>query len=692
MTEQQSIKEKLQRLREQINFHAHRYYVLDAPLIADGEYDQLFQELLALEQAHPELTTPDSPSQRVGGAPLTEFQTVAHRYPMLSLDNANDTVQLRTFEEGLYRFLKNNAALSFVVEPKLDGLAVELVYEHGLLVLGSTRGDGLAGEDITANLKTVYSIPLRLLPEGRAAVPELLEVRGEAFLSLAGFAALNAQRAQTGEPLFANPRNAAAGSLRQLDPQVTARRSLAFFAYGISDPSQALAGNQSELLAFLATLGFKTNALTKVCQGMDEVTQHLAYLNQLRPSLPYEIDGMVVKVNSFALQQRLGNKARSPRWAIAYKFPATQATTRLLEVRFQVGRTGVVTPVALLEPVTVGGVTVSRATLHNEDQIRLKDLRLGDLVLIQRAGDVIPEVVKPISEARTGTEVPIEMPAQCPECGSPLARASKKEAGERAAATRCPNPDCPAKQLRELIHFTSRAGLDIEGLGRKVIEQLVVEGLVAEIPDIYRLQKEKLATLAGWGEKSAEKALAAIAASKQPSMARLLSALGIKHVGEEIAALLESHFQNLDALAGATRDELLEIEGIGEQIAGSICEFFKEPRNKTLLASLQELGVTCTAGPDQSSGALAGQVFLFTGTLAAFSRDEAKARVKALGAQVASTINRKITHVVAGDKPGSKVKKAAELGLAILNEEQFKRLLTPVVQAAGSRPRQLSMF
>lgn len=660
---------RLAELREQLNYHAYRYYVLDDPLIADVEYDRLFQELLHLEERYPELITPDSPSQRVGGAPLAEFAQVTREIPMLSLENAFGDQDLRDFEERLHRFLHTKEPITYVAEPKLDGLAVELIYEEGLLVLGATRGDGVTGEEITANLKTIATVPLRLRPPAKGTLPARLAVRGEAYLSLAGFRELNAQRAQNDEPLFANPRNAAAGSLRQLDPKVTAQRPLAFFAYGVDDPAPLPCRTQHELLQYLATCGFATNPHTKRCPDLDAVIAHFHHLATIRHDLPYEIDGMVVKVDDFSVQKRLGTKARSPRWAIAAKFPASQATTRLIGVEFGVGRTGAITPVALLDPVEVGGVMVGRATLHNEDEVRRKDLRLGDTVLVQRAGDVIPEVVKPVSEQRRGNETPIRMPTTCPECGHPLVRPAAE------AVTRCVNPACPAQRLRSLIHFASKAGMDIEGLGKKVMEQLVQEGLVRDIPDIFRLTAAELAPLDGWGEKSAAKAMAAIGARKETTLAKLLAAIGIRHVGEVTAQLLEEHFGTLTALLHATEADFLEVAGIGPQVAASLADFFSDPAARQMLATLQELGLTVAAPPTSRAGRLNGTLFLFTGTLAHFSRSEAKARVKALSGQVASAMSSKVTHLVCGDKPGSKLAKAQAQGTTILSEAEFEELV-----------------
>ncbi len=682
----ENIKKKVQKLREQINFHAHRYYELDDPLIADSEYDHLFQELLQLEEMYPELVTPDSPSQRVGGKPLAEFRTVQHTYPMLSLENAFNETELHDFEVRLQRFLKSDIHISYMAEPKLDGLAVELVYENGLLTIGSTRGDGRTGEEITRNLKTIRSIPLKLLTPARLQIPKTLEVRGEAYITLEGFRTLNEQRLSAGETLFANPRNAAAGSLRQLDSKITAQRPLDFFAYGISDTGQVPCDSQKELLEYLSRLGFKINPLTQYCQNISQVTDHFSHLQALRTSLPYEIDGMVVKVNDFELQQRLGSKARSPRWAIAAKFAATQATTRLLNVEFQVGRTGAVTPVAILEPVSIGGVVVSRATLHNEGEIRRKDLKIGDSVLVQRAGDVIPEIVKPLTEERSGRETAIRMPENCPVCHHHLILP------ENEAITRCPNSHCPAQRLRLLIHYTSKAGMDIEGLGKKAVEQLFTENLIKDIPDIYGLQVADLVALDGWAEKSARNAVAAIQASRETSLARLISGFGIRYVGEEVAGLLDEHYGgSLEKLMTADEKELLDIEGIGPQTAQSIQEYFRDPEVKKMLSRLMDFDFTIVAAPKSSGESpFAGLVFLFTGSLSGMSRDEAKLRVKERGGKVASQVSKKVTHVIVGEKPGSKLKKSQELGLKILTEKDFNALLAG--NNDSSAKRQLSIF
>lgn len=666
MIDMQSAKHRLAELRQELNLHAHRYYVLDDPLISDGEYDLLFQELLRLEAEYPSLVDSSSPSQRVGGAPLASFDQVQHRVPMLSLENAFGLHDFRNFEERIQRFLHTDSPIDFIAEPKLDGLAVELVYQDGRLVIGSTRGDGSVGEDITANLKTIQAIPLQL----QGVYPPLLEVRGEVFLPLLGFKALNEQRALAGETVFANPRNAAAGSLRQLDSKTAASRPLDFYCYGISDSMQTQCKSQSELFDMFSDLGFKVNPLRKVCTGADAVSRHFNFIQGQRSDLSYDIDGVVVKVNRFDLQKRLGNKARSPRWAIAWKFAAQQATSRILDIEFGVGRTGVITPIAILEPVTVGGVIVQRATLHNEDEIRRKDLHLGDTVLVQRAGDVIPEIVKAIVEKRTGTGKPIVMPKNCPVCEAALFRA----VGE--SALRCPNSYCPAQQIRALSHYCGKAGLDIEGLGKRAVEQLFEKGLVIDLPDIYSLDSDALSRLEGWGDKSAENVLRAIEASKKTTLSRFVAALGIRFVGEVTAQLIEQRFETFEAVRSAKYADFMEIEGVGAQAAASLVEYFSKPSHVKILDRLIEQGVCFTQNESKQNKALSDCIFVFTGTLQMFSRSEAKARVKYLGGQVVSSVSKKVTHVVCGEKSGSKRVKAEELGCTILSETEFSALIS----------------
>ncbi len=661
------VREQIRKLRDELNYHNYRYYVQDDPVIADVEYDRLFRQLLALEERYPELVTPDSPTQRVGGKPLAGFEEVRHVLPMLSLDNIFDRAELREFEEKLHRFLKSDKPLTYIAEPKMDGLAVELIYEEGVFVLGATRGDGLVGENITPQLKTVQDIPLRLHGDGKEASGQLV-VRGEVYMDKDGFAELNQRREAAGKTLFANPRNAAAGSLRQLDPRITAERGLHFFVYAVADIDAVPCERQSELFPWLSKFGFAVNPHIKLCHGLVEVEQRYEHLLEIRENLSYEIDGMVVKVDDFHLQKRLGNTARAPRWAVAWKFPAVQATTRIIRVDFQVGRTGAVTPVAVLEPVGVEGVIVQRATLHNKDEIERKDLRIGDTVLIQRAGDVIPEVIKPVVEKRTGKETPIVFPKNCPVCGHSLVR----QQGE--AVIHCVNPHCPAQRLQSLIHFAGKNGVDIEGLGKKAVEQLMQKGLVHDIPDFFRLKKEDLARLDGWGEKSAENVIQAIEKARRISLARFLGALGIRYVGEVTAQLLASHFSSLTDIMAAEKEDFLNVEGIGEQAASSLKDYFSDPSTRGMIKDLLAEGVTILP-PSKGEKPLADRVFLFTGTLATMGRNEAKQIVKELGAQVVSGLSKRVTDLVAGEKAGSKLKKAKERGVRILNEQKFLEVL-----------------
>ncbi len=662
---------RLKELREQLDYHAHRYYVLDDPIIPDAAYDRMFRELLDLEERFPDLVTPDSPGRRVGGEPLERFAEARHARPMLSLDNVFDSCELRDFEKKVYRYLAAEEPLTWLTEPKLDGLAVELVYAHGLLVEGSTRGNGLAGENITAQLRTVQSIPLRLRTDQGESIPDQLAVRGEIFLPCKDFVELNRQRAEQGEFLFANPRNAAAGSLRQLDPKVTASRPLSFYVYGVADVEAVPCGSLEELFSRLGRIGFPVNPLLKICSGLAEVEQQYAYLQRIRHELAYEIDGMVVKVNDFALQQRLGNTARAPRWATAWKFPAVEEATVMIGVEYQVGRTGAVTPVALLKPVNIEGTIVRRASLHNQDEMERKGLMIGDTVLIRRAGDVIPEVIKPVVEQRTGQERPIVFPKHCPVCEHPLQRP------EGEAVTRCGNPHCPAQRLQRLIYFSGKSGLDIEGLGRKNVEQLTASGLVRDIPDIFSLQHEQLAALDGWGEKSAEKLIQAVEKAKQTTSARFISALGIRYVGEMNAELLSEHFTSLDALLAAEKEDLLAVEGIGEQVAASLLAYFADPENRKIITRLLELGLDIQAAT-AGNLPLAGMVFLFTGTLSGMSRNEAKQLVKEGGGRVVSALSKKVTHLVAGAKAGSKLQKARELAVPVVDEPRFLQLVWQV--------------
>ncbi|MBM4287990.1 MAG: NAD-dependent DNA ligase LigA [Deltaproteobacteria bacterium] len=661
-----TIQERAARLRELIHYHDYRYYVLDRPEISDAEYDRLFRELEELEARYPELVTSDSPTQRVGGRPAEKFESVAHRQPMLSLENAFSEGEAREFEQRLQRFLRSQAGLSYVVEPKMDGVAVNLVYENCHLAWGATRGDGFRGENVTQNLKTIRTIPLKLQGD---KLPALLEVRGEVYMEVAQFKKLNRDREARGEPAFANPRNAAAGSLRQLDPAVTAGRPLKIFCYGVGEVQGGEFASQWEVLQTLQAWGLRVNPHIDRQQGIEAAIAYHHRLEEQRHGLPYEIDGVVIKVDSLELQARLGVKTRSPRWALAYKFKATQATTQVKKIIVQVGRTGAVTPTAVMTPVEVGGVTVSRATLHNEDEVVRKDVREGDWVLIQRAGDVIPEVVQVIASQRTGQEKPFKMPSNCPVCDTPLVRPP----GE--AVTRCPNPDCSAQLKRAIRHFASKGAMDIDGLGEKIVEQLVENGLVQDVADLYRLQVTDLTPLERFAEKSAQNIVQAIRGSKKPTLGRFIFALGIRYVGEATANLLAGHFCTLQALQEAGLEELLRVEGVGPQVAGSIREYFDNAKNRALLTKLLEAGVR-PEGPGRPQAApLAGKTFVFTGGLQHFSREEAKALVTALGGKVSSSVSARTDYVVVGEEPGSKYAKARELGVEILDEADFGKLV-----------------
>ena len=654
-------------LREQLNYHNYRYYVLDDPVISDAEFDRLMAELTRMEEDYG-LATPDSPTQRIGAQPLDKFETVSHRQPMLSLENAFSEAEAREFDDRLKRFLRTAEEFPYVLEPKMDGCAVALVYENGRLTTGSTRGDGYRGENVTQNLKTIHTIPLGLLTEAEPA-PELLEVRGEVYMDLEEFNQYNAERLARGESAFANPRNAAAGSLRQLDPKITAARPLKIYCYGVGEVRGRNFDTHWEVLQTLKHWGLRVNPLIAQCRGIEAAIAYHRDLEHRRHGLPYEIDGMVIKVDPLILQERLGAKSRSPRWALAYKFAATQATTRVLAIEVNVGRTGAVTPMAVMEPVEVGGVTVSRATLHNEDEVARKDVRVGDTVLVQRAGDVIPEVVKVIVDERPPDAQPFKMPGNCPVCDTPLVR----PAGEKV--TRCPNPECFGSLTRGIQHFAGKSAMDIEGLGEKIVQQLVEVGLVKEVSDLYHLTEGDLIPLERFAEKSAQNIVSAIQASKEIPLWRLINGLGIRYVGEATAQLLARHFQTLEALQQASKEDLLHVEGVGEQVASSLLDFFRNERHQDLMAKLTAAEVRGLPPEPQAASPLGGKTFVFTGGLANFSRDEAKAQVTARGGKVTSSVSAKTDYVVAGADPGSKLAKARELGVTVLNEAEFGGLI-----------------
>ncbi|MDW7644532.1 MAG: NAD-dependent DNA ligase LigA [Desulfuromonadales bacterium] len=646
--------------------HNYLYHVLDQPEISDADYDRLLQELLDLEAQFPELVHPESPSQRVGAPPLEKFEQVRHSLPMLSLENAFTEGDMRQFDDRVRRFLAREQPLEYVCEMKMDGVAVELVYEEGRLQTGSTRGDGTTGEKITENLKTIPSVPLVLTSPS----PSLLEVRGEVYMELDNFQALNREREEEGLPTFANPRNATAGSLRQLDSAVTARRPLQIFCYGIGRLEGETPRTHEQLLQQLQKWGLRTNlAGTTCCRDIEAVITHYQSLQQVREDLPYEIDGMVVKVNELALQRELGEKTRTPRWAIAWKFPPRQAVTTLEDIQLQVGRTGAITPVALLQPVEVSGVTVSRASLHNWDEIDRLDVRIGDQVVVERAGDVIPDVVRVLTEKRRGNETRVPMPTHCPACGSPVERL------EGEVVPRCQGLSCPAQLKESLKHFARRGGMDIDGLGGKYIDQLLQLGLVKNVADLYRLGKEDLFRFDRMGDKLAEKLLAAIEASKKRPLSRFLNALGIRHVGDHMAKVLASQFGSLEELSRARQEDLLAIHEVGPQVASSVTSFFASPQNQQILADLATLGVHPEREQRRAGGPFSGKTFVFTGALALFSRKEAQTLVEKLGGRASGSVSKKTDFVVAGEEAGSKLARAQELGVTVLSEEEFQQMV-----------------
>ena len=668
---------RAKRLRAAIEEANHRYYVLDAPTISDAEYDRLFRELEALEREHPELATADSPTQRVGAAPLPEFGTVRHRVPMLSLNNAFTDEEVAAFDRRVREGL-GAESVEYSCEPKFDGLAVSLAYEDGVFVQGATRGDGYEGEDVTPNLRTVRSLPLRLRS---AHPPRLLEVRGEVILFRKDFEALNARQRERGEKEFANPRNAAAGSLRQLDSRVTASRPLRLFAYGVGETSGLRPpATQSGLLDQLAEFGLPVCAERRVVTGVEPMLAFYRELEARRARLPYDIDGVVYKVNRLAAQQDLGFVARAPRFALAHKFPAEEATTELLAIDVQVGRTGALTPVARLKPVFVGGATVTNATLHNEDEVHRKDVRVGDTVIVRRAGDVIPEVVGRMPGKRHASAPVFRMPRRCPICGSPVVRSPEE------AIARCSGGlNCPAQRKGALLHFASRRAMDIEGLGEELAEQLVDRGLVRSPADLYRLEAATLAGLDRMGEKSAQNLLDSLERSKHPTLARLIYALGIRNVGEATARDLARHFGSLARLAAADQTELQEVPDVGPVVARSIAEFFARPENRAMIDALRAAGVRWEEGAPTARagrGRLSGKTFVLTGTLPTLSRDEATAMIEAAGGKVSGSVSRKTDYVVVGDDPGSKLAKAETLGIPLLDEDGLRDL----VGGKGERP------
>ncbi|GAB1809687.1 NAD-dependent DNA ligase LigA [Priestia megaterium] len=661
----ETAKSHVQELRDLLNQYGYEYYVLDQPSVPDAEYDKLMNELIEIEESFPELKTADSPTQRIGGQVLDAFEKVQHQTSMLSLGNAFNEEDLLDFDRRVRQAVGDE--FSYVCELKIDGLAVSLRYEDGYLVLGATRGDGTTGENITENLKTIRSIPLRIKE------PLSMEVRGEAFMPRKSFKALNEAKMERDEVPFANPRNAAAGSLRQLDPKIAAKRNLDIFVYAMTDTGELEIDSHSESLNLLDELGFKTNKERQACETIDDVIAYIESWQTQRPELSYDIDGIVVKVDSFDQQAELGTTAKSPRWAIAYKFPAEEVVTKLVNIELTVGRTGVITPTAILEPVQVAGTTVQRASLHNEDLIREKDIRIGDYVVVKKAGDIIPEVVNVIEEKRTGEEQEFTMPTHCPECESELVRL------EGEVALRCINPSCPAQIREGLIHFVSRNAMNIDGLGEKVISQLFREQLIKDVADIYTLTKQQLIELERMGEKSADNLIAAIEASKENSLERLLFGLGIRHVGAKAAKTLAQHFETIDKLTKATYDELVAINEIGAKMADAIVAYFTQEEVQELIHELKEYGVNLTyKGPklvsvENVDSVFAGKTVVLTGKLEQLSRNEAKAQIEALGGKVTGSVSKKTDLVVAGEEAGSKLTKANELEIEVWDEA---RLLT----------------
>jgi len=659
---------RAQALRKEIEYHNYRYYALDDPEIPDAEFDRLLLQLQALEAQHPELITPDSPTQRVGGTPLAEFAEVPHAVPMLSLTNAYSEADVIAFDQRVRNIL-GDSEVEYAVEPKLDGLAISLLYEDGVLVRAATRGDGSRGEDVTQNVRTIRSVPLHLQGDD---FPAVLEVRGEVFMPRAGFRQLNQAQEKKGEKIFANPRNAAAGSLRQLDARITADRPLEMLCYGIGQvQGGSMPTTHFAVLAAFRTWGLRVCAQAKLVRGAAGCLGYYAEIGAERPSLPYDIDGVVYKVNSFAAQAELGFVAKAPRWAVAHKFPAEEEMTRVLGIEVQVGRTGALTPVARLEPVQVGGVVVTNATLHNQDEIERKDVRIGDTVIVRRAGDVIPEVVRVVSTMRPDDARQFVMPTECPVCGSQVLR------GEGESAARCTGGlVCSAQRKEGMKHFAARRAMDIEGLGDKLIDQLVDSQLVHDLGDLYSLQLEQLVSLERMGEKSAQNLLVAIEKSKSTTLARFLFALGIREVGDATAQTLARHFGTLEALESAGVEQLQTAPDVGPVVAAHIAAFFHQAHNRTVIEKLRAAGVAWPHAESRSqSQPLAGKTFVLTGTLATLSRDQAKAQLESLGAKVSGSVSSKTSYVVVGADAGSKLEKAQALGVALLGEEEFVRLL-----------------
>ncbi|MGD0229375.1 MAG: NAD-dependent DNA ligase LigA [Syntrophorhabdales bacterium] len=666
---------EIEGLVKDLNYHSYRYYVLDSPVISDDEYDRLYRRLKELEERYG-YVTPESPTQRVGAPPAEKFRKIRHAQPMLSLDNAFSYDELSEFDRRIKRLLGTEGHITYTVEPKYDGLAIELTYRNGLLVSASTRGDGYEGEDITNNIRTLRSVPLTIAADG--SVPDEIDIRGEVYMNLEDFRGLNRQREERGEPAFANPRNAAAGSVRQLDPAITASRRLYLVCYGVGTLRGMELASQSALIEWLKTSRFPTPAIFRTARGIDQVIESVTEIENLRNSLAFETDGAVVKVDDASLQRRLGEKTREPRWAMAYKFQAHQATTKVLDIRGSVGRTGVITPYAVFEPVGVGGVTVSRSTLHNWDEIARKDIRIGDTVVIERAGDVIPHVVAVVADERTGDERIFPLPEKCPACGSTIAR----EEGE--VAVRCISLSCPAQIQEKIIHFASRGGMDIEGLGEKNVALLHSRGLIKRFEDIYRLRKADLLALPRFAEKSAQNLIDAVERSKRTTLSKFLFAIGILHVGEYVARLLAKHFRGIGDLYRVPKEGILDIKQVGEKIAASVSAFFQDEGNIETFETLESLGVR-VENPDfashgEAEGPLAGKTVVITGTMAA-PRNQVEDLIERLGGHSASQVSASTDYLVVGENPGSKLAKAKKLGVKTIT---YDELVTMIERRKGA--------
>ncbi|MDI6917348.1 MAG: NAD-dependent DNA ligase LigA [Thermoplasmatales archaeon] len=660
-------KKRILELREEIRYHDRKYYVENNPVISDYEYDKLMEELKKLEKEHPEYVTPDSPAQRVSGQPVEGFSSVKHKVPMLSLDNTYSSKELLDFDKRVKKFLGGEKP-DYAVELKIDGVGMALIYENGVLVRGATRGDGTTGDDITSNIRTIKSIPLKLDVTNETKPLANCEVRGEVYMTRKGFEALNKERAKKGESLFANPRNAAAGSLRQLDAKVVSKRNLDVFLYTLSYTKEEGFKTHMECLEAMKKAGLKVNPNVNKFSNIEDVIKYCDSWENKKEGLDYETDGMVIKVDSLEQQKRLGSTIKNPRWAVAYKFPPKQVTTKITDIVIQVGRTGALTPVAVLEPVELSGSTISRATLHNEDEIKRKDIRVGDTVFIEKAGEVIPEVIKPVKEKRTGKEKIFVMPKKCPVCGSDVVRP------EDEAVSRCIGLSCPAQLKNSLHHFASRHAMNMDGLGPAIIDQLVDKKIVRDISGLYTLKIDVLANLERMGEKSAKNLLDEIEESKKNEFSRLLFGLGIRHVGRHIAKLLSENFSSIDELMDAKKEEIEKIEGIGGVVAESICTFFRDEKNRGIIEKLRKNGVKMESKAEKK-GLLSGKRFVFTGTLEKYSRSEAEGIVESLGGSFTSSVSKNVDFVVAGKEPGSKYEKAKKLGIKIISEDEFEKMV-----------------